>query len=353
MQYLAILICAIICLFSWRKEKNFYNPITVMSGLWTIITILASLRLYGLYEADSRVYLLVAVGIAAFSLGCLVNRKTKLAINTTPKQRGDGETRESDIGNVRMTVLHVLCVLSVIMMIYPDYLAIRSLLMSGGDMSLIREDFGIVYSNIVLRLIYNYIVLPFSFAAGPIFASALFLGKRTDKLVIFSVGFIVFSRLLTEAGRFIVLYFLLSILVAYRITKPKTTQKSKVFTKKKIGVALLVAICICAVMVVTRSRTDQTLLEHGYTYLCGCIPHLSVRLKEVDARGTLTYGTASVFGYVEFLFTMLENIGFPYPAFAREASRAVSVVRYQVTMCSLTLLFRRFIICLVTEGYGA
>ena len=39
MQYLAILICAIICLFSWRKEKNFYNPITVMAGLWMVITI--------------------------------------------------------------------------------------------------------------------------------------------------------------------------------------------------------------------------------------------------------------------------------------------------------------------------
>lgn len=339
MQYLAILICAMCCLISWQKEKNIYNPLAVMSGLWMVITVLTSMRLYGLYEADSIVYLLITVGIASFGLGCAVKRRTRFVIGSNQRRSSTGVIENIDVGRVKKTILHALCILSVVMMIYPDYLAIKSLLSSGFDMSIIRSEFDMSYSNIVLRLIYNYIVLPFSFAAGPICASVIFLSKRKDKIVIFSVGFIVFSRLINEGGRVIILYFLLSILAAHAMTKSK---KKKV--KKRISIYGLIAVCIYAVIAVTNSRTDQSLLEHGYSYLCGVVPHLSIRLKEVDSQGMLTYGTASVFGYVDFVFTMLENIGFPYPAFIKETSSLVNVVvQTTVPITSDKLMFNAFV----------
>lgn len=340
MQYLAILICAMCWLISWQKEKNIYNPLTVMSGLWLVITVLASMRLYGLYEADSIVYLLIAVGIASFGLGCAVKRRTRFVIDSNRRQSSTELIENTDVGRVKKTILHVLCIVSVVMMIYPDYLAIQSLLSSGWNMSIIRSEFDMSYSNIVLRLIYNYIVLPFSFASGPIFASMIFLGKQRDKIVIFSVSFIVFSRLINEGGRVIILYFLLSIIVAYMMTK----NRNKEFKKKKTGIIFLVAICVYAVIAVTNSRTDQSLFEHGYSYLCGSVPHLSIRLKEVDSQGVLTYGTASVFGYVDFFFTMLENIGFPYPSFIKETSSLVNgVVQTTVQISSNNLTFNAFV----------
>lgn len=340
MQYIAILICTVCFLISWQKEKNIFNPLTVLSGLWMLITVLASMRLYGLYEADAIVYLLIAVGIASFGIGCAVKRKTRFVIGSNQRQPSAQLSECADVGRVKITILHALCILSVVMMIYPDYLAIQSLLTSGFDMSIIRSEFDMSYSNIVLRLLYNYIVLPFSFASGPIFASVLFLGKRRDKIVFFSLGFIVFSRLLTEGGRVIILYFLLAIVAAYMMTKKKKQEVKK----GKASIYLLVAVCVYAVIAVTNSRTDQSLFEHGYSYLCGAVPHLSVRLKEVDAQGIYTYGTASIWGYVDFIFTMLENIGLPYPAFIKETSSVVQgVVQTTVQISSEKLMFNAFV----------
>lgn len=340
MQYLAILICAMCCLISWQKEKNIYNPLTAMSGLWMVVTILASMRLYGLYAADSIVYLLVTVGIVSFGLGCAVKRRTRFVIGSNQRKLSTELIESTDVGRVKKTVLYALCVLSVLMMIYPDYLAIKSLLSSGFDMSMIRSEFDMSYSNIALRLIYNYIVLPFSFASGPIFASVMFLSNRKDAIVIFSVSFIIFSRLITEGGRVIILYFLLSIIVAFMMTK----TKDKEIKRKKIGITFLAAVCVYAVIVVTSLRTNQSLFEHGYSYLCGSVPHLSVRLKEVDSQGVLTYGTASVFGYVNFFFTMLENIGIPYPLFIKKTSSVVnSVVQTTVQISNNKLRFNAFV----------
>lgn len=338
MQYIAIAVCAACFLVSWKREKSIFGPGTMLSGLWMIITILASMKLYGLYEADSFAYLLITIGIVFFGLGCALKRRVRFVFGSTPKEVPVALDQSSEIGEINITILHILCIFSALMMIYPDYLAIKFLLVNGFDMTQIRAEFDMPYSNLVLRLLYNYVVLPFSFAASPIFAATQFLGRKKDNIVLFSVSFIVFSRLLTEGGRVIVLYFLLAFLAARSMTKTKQQQK------RKIAVYVLIALGLFAVFAVTNSRTNQSLFEHLYIYLCGVVPHLSARLKEVNSQGILTYGLASVFGYVEFIFTMLENIGFPYPSFIKVVADAVNqVVQTTIPIANNDVLFNAFV----------
>ena len=76
MNIIFLLLLSIICVFSAIKEKNIYNPITLFSGLWSIIFLCASMRLYGMVEYSDKALIIIASGLLSIVIGILLSSKS-------------------------------------------------------------------------------------------------------------------------------------------------------------------------------------------------------------------------------------------------------------------------------------
>ncbi|MFS0645393.1 oligosaccharide repeat unit polymerase [Siminovitchia sp. 179-K 8D1 HS] len=75
MQYVVILFLFLCVFFSYIKEKNIYNPITLFSLYWLLVILFASLELYGLYTTSQQAYLFIGLGMFSFAFGYSIRIK--------------------------------------------------------------------------------------------------------------------------------------------------------------------------------------------------------------------------------------------------------------------------------------
>jgi oligosaccharide repeat unit polymerase len=238
------------------------------------------------------------------------------------KNYGYGKTQKSILTPNHLAI-RISCIICVSLMIYPTISAIQKIIILGFNIAQIRTESEIVYSNILLKLLYNYFAIPFSYAIIPLFSTLILIDKKKDKILIISTIFIILTRIITEGGRLIVLYLILNLVIA-RVIVDRGKIKN-MLSRKEIGITSLIVFGIIIIYQVTLSRTNSPLLYHVYTYISGCMPHLSSRLEYVDASGSYTLGVASLYGFFFFVFTMLENIGFPFPQFMIETTKLIDV----------------------------
>ena len=219
MNTIAIIVSIIVGLCGWVSERNFYNPATIMGFLWALICSLASMRLYSLYEASEFTYILITLAIASFGIGCLACRLNTVKITRGSLPRIFNKSENSDFC---YGLIKFLCVISVFMLA-DNAISNAKALLNGVDMSEIRaRETASSYGHIILYLINNYIVRPFSFAILPIFAVNFFMSERNDKLIAVCTILIIIERVLIEGGRFIIMYVLCALLVTLAVTKKKS-----------------------------------------------------------------------------------------------------------------------------------
>ena len=318
MSIFAIIVCLCIGVAWRRSEKNYYNPAALMGILWGIICFMANLRSYGLYAASDYTYFLITLGIAFFGLGSYVAKSLKVKFSRGSIPRLANPSCECEIN---YTVVRILCVVSVFLLL-PSAISSAKLLMSGMDMSDIRTGEVVEKGgNIVIVLINNYIVRPFSFAILPIFAVEFFVSKKRDTTITICSIIIIIERVLIEGGRFIIAYILCALLVSFAVTK----RKKKI--KKSIVITFwtIVAVSVIAIYIVTLSRGTEEIGRSLYAYICGCVPHLSIRLDAMQNLDTYTFGLSSMNGIVHYIASIFENLGASYPDFLMEVRELINV----------------------------
>lgn len=316
MYLIAIGISIAVAAFFIVAEHNWYNPATIMGALWAIICAMASMRLYGMYEASEFTYYLIALGIGCFGLGCFISRHNKVRITRGKLPRILNKSEDSDFN---YKLIRILCVLSVVLLL-PDAIENVKLLLSGADLNEIRMDHVESSKNSagtlssVTSLIKNYLVKPFVFALLPVFTVDFFFSQKRDKVILVSSLIIIAERILIEGGRFIVLYLLSALLVTFSLARDRIhIKKSHIF-----GGIILVAVAGFVIYITTLSRGIADVGQSYYSYLCGCVPHLSIRLERMETVDFMSYGFASLNGIFHYIFSVLENIGFSYPDFLEQ-----------------------------------
>ncbi len=307
-----------IALLSWMKERNFYNPAFLMSVLWGLITLFADMRLYNMFGASDMTYKVIFLGIIAFAIGCFIICTLNIQIKT-------GKTIKlfvpSENAFLYYRATRVICIISILLLAYPAYKSI-GYLTSGLDMSYIRtEENVVVYTNPILRLVYNYIVRPFSFAILPIFAVDFFVSQKRDKIITISSIVVVVERVLIEGGRFVILYIICSLLMGFVMTKKKLKIKKSVI----VLLVIILAVATIAIYQVSLSRGTEDIGYSLYVYFCGVVPHLSIRLDRIVYAGQHTYGLSFFSGILTFVFAIFENLGFSPPYFFTSVKALMNV----------------------------
>jgi len=160
-------------------------------------------------------------------------------------------------------------------------------------------------------LIYNYFAKPFSVAIIPLAAIAVFKRDTNKIFVVFTI-IIIIESVFIDGGRFVIYFLACNFFVAYKFFG-KTFQSRTEKRKGRFIITIAIIVSFAFIWVVSVSRGIADIGQSLYHYVCGCVPHLDLRIQEVLHNGSITYGYASNNGIIEFILTMFENIGISFP----------------------------------------
>lgn len=318
LQYIAIIFSILVAFLGYLKNKDIYNPLTILFSIFGLILFFASLHLYGLYRASQYTYTIIFVGLISFFIGyCFIE-----LIKTKKPYSG---TKYFDFFKytIRYKLLYYICFIIIIFLSYRTMQVIEAL-SQGHSMSVIRSDaYSIINVSDWYSIISQYVVKPIVFALIPLTVIDFFIGKK--KLVVITLIIIVLTAL-GDGGRFIFLYILAQVLITAIIFKDRIGFSNKiVFNRKmKLSVISLFIVISIAIFNITELRgVSSSFFRHIYFYTAGCIPHLDYRLNLLESY---TYGITFFRGYITTLLVFLNGTGIlNYPNFFTEAVQLAHV----------------------------
>ncbi len=316
---IAILLLAIAAIYFRLRYNNWVNPASLMSGLWAVILTFYELRIIPLNRVDITIYIMIVLGVLSFAFGTSISNISRIRTANSLKE-------DAPINfQILYTPILILAIISVVIYI-PDTLDSIRTLRSGGTFENLRGENDSVINNKILLLIMNYIITPFITFLYPISAYGLLNLKekeaRKRKIAIFICAILAtLTQIFTSGGRAAIVYLLIHVIVIAALLG------KKIRIPRKVKIAILV-VCIAAVVMVyyiSLSRGVSNVAKSMVIYICGCVPLFEHYVNEISLSGSYSFGGAFLFGVLQFVFTMLGNIGIGTPEFIAELTEALNV----------------------------
>lgn len=314
MESIVIVICiiamAINCIWSILIYKRFSSPMVFMNLLWFVIMLFSTFRFFGFNSVSWETYFVLTISLTFFNFGCCVptrgSRYVREHVNSTIclKRAPDKIVKRMRLYNC------ILAIGSVCELINVSYYYI-----AGFDTGYIR---GVYFSGSLhyvigtdefWELFRTYISLPLLITVM-IVSVIWFLEYKNWKQLILTISYII-AYIMVSYSRFIILYFLLSLIFAFiilsRLISDFTIRKELVIkwvrTLSFVGIVTIVGISL--------SRGLEKFLRSVYEYFCGCVFLLDQLLQELPNR--YTYGIASFKGIIAPIYTVLRQfLKIPY-----------------------------------------
>ena len=324
MVYYAAFVFGIVAIIAVILEKKLFNPLTIFSGIWAMLTMFQSLGLFQLYETEDWIYSLIIIGEVSFAVGYALFRKGKLfskRIVFTNKSRWS--PKESTFV-LRRQYVYMACIICILFYLI-DLGTLLPSIISGGlseVRAICQDPDGIVYNRRsgIENAIRTLFVGPVAFAMLPITAVDFFK-TRKDKKLLFLCAAIIVLRVITEGGRSVVAYFMLHIVLAFVLKGKKKAlqemfgdnlQKIGQYLKKRkymvMGVVALVVIGGVALYFTTLARSGSDAAIHMYFYVAMQGKMFEIWAKRVDMEHLYGFGIASLNGFVYPIIYFIKNI---------------------------------------------
>lgn len=311
---LCLFIIIAIFITSLALSKRIVHPVTTLSMVWGIIMGLYQWNIRSFNDISANTYFIIGSGIVAFSAGFYAFKATirhrRIVIGNF---RALKENEKLYKEHIKYKLVGFLCLSSIVVLL-PEAINSLKILASGGTFETLRTNYSNGYSALnisVLSLYRNYIIKPFCYIIYPLCAIDFIRGKRKRWIFVCAIA-LAFLSTLYEGGRvqfvYLAIHFaLIFILSGYQINIPKKVKRIL------IGLIILMAV---VVMYITSSRgSSSTFSQSILLYVSGCVPLLDSHLKMFDFSPEYTYGLVAVSGFLKPFFSLLENVGIPYPAF--------------------------------------
>lgn len=298
MQLIIITMCLLIAILSYKYYKNYYNPITVFFTLWGLIVFLAALNLFDMNSASNKTYIIIFVGLVSFMLGFAIP-KIRLSVSSAYGYR------RNNFFNLNKKIIYILMAITIVILGYTASSSIN-LLLSGHNLWYVRY---IAHNDIVssesgmLNILYNYLAQPIAQLLIPVSILSLFSKNRDIKLIFGSL-IITILLIISNGGRFILLYYLIHLVFIGSFINNKF-EITKIVRKRVRIISLFVLTGIIYITVSRGASIGKTL----YIYLSGCVPFMSQWVENIDQINTYTYGIMSFQGFIRPFFAFLEKLG--------------------------------------------
>lgn len=305
-----VLLVILICLFSifWGllTQKNAYNPLVLFNGFMGLITLLASLQLFGINKPSENTLFVTAIGTFSFLLGTML-------MDLIPKKKLINRTFRLDKKILKLCII--------LMVLYSVYriLGVAPLLLKGYPLDYIRmvyfgNEVDGVSSSQLLSIIEIYINLPLIYAITPIMIVFTINKKEElDKVtILFYVIWISLSTVVS-GGRIILYIIAVEFIVCFFILK--SNFKISRSTKRNIIFSLIASIIFMYYMSVNRRIGDEAynFIETLYANFSGSMAHMSYRFDTIKFEEHYTYGFTLISGILRPIMLVWKYILGSYP----------------------------------------
>lgn len=289
MALILSILCFVIAYVAYKRNEVLYNPVSLYLGIWALVFALYALNPYSLPQIHEATYQIYIVAFVAFLIGNVLIFKKPSISGITLRKR-----------SLNKKIVNNLIVVMVILMVIPAIKAL-SLIASGVDLHDIRYVYhDDIMGDGIVAIAFVYFCEPFITFLIIFSVVNLFVGQRKIYYLLLSVISLALMTIIT-GGRFFVLYFIASLLIAMLIFK--NTREAKKILKYSGILLILLVVSLFVISVVRGSDVEQTF----YVYLSGCIPFMEERIKDTSILPNM-YGMASLYGFIRPIFVVLRKV---------------------------------------------
>ncbi len=293
------IILFIIAIILHKRRGTWVAPDVFFCYEWAIITFMASLCLFGLYEASDLAWTIILVGCLSFVFGTyiVIPQKSKLKVT---------KITEDEFFDER--TFWIIVIFTCIFSFLELYQSI-GFLEQGYSIGDVREAryggdtvSGIEHSNSGINWIINMVspVLKLIiFAAG-----VQFYILKKERRYLYAVAIIALMQAFTDGGRVIVLYFILDIIVC-AILYGKEKELIKVWKRPEAILVIIIGLSAVVLLSIMRGVEEEGFVEKGYRYLCGNVVFFDLHLDKFNGNLPLFYVYNSFQGLWFILFPLL------------------------------------------------
>lgn len=295
---LIIFLCLSSMVISVIKEKNFYNPIVIFSGLWGVIFLLYLFNPYDLPDVKDETLLLFLLGILFYLLGNYTCRD---------KSKIHHKSRVLYIDNFNNK--NLILIIQLVGSAVGAYLGSFGLaaILSGQDLTFIRYTLmELTLKNSINGPLHVYVLTPImyfsiTYTCAQIAANNF---KKSIKLSVFFSLFMMVMELLTTGGRMGMFYTIICVAVAFLINR-KTKESKGIKKSSLIPIVIFALLGLFAIWKMADNRGGKG-TEDLAVYLYGSIPCFDINKDIFDQpRYHNTYGFLSFQGFLRPIMKVL------------------------------------------------
>lgn len=317
MGYMVTTILLLIFIIVYRNRKCLVSPDSLFCILWIAITLLASMRLFGLYEASTLTWLIILIGSVSYITGTTIGYKIKN--NYISNLNSDSKEFKPYIPKKLFWILIIILFINLL----PRFLQSLEYMKLGYSLGEIREaSYGMSsiqgftrsigiheYTDLIISIIEMFVV-----ASG--ISCFIYDMKKYKNMMLFIIIYeIIFS--FTYGGRFSFAYMIIELITCFIIYKKlynttisdKITKKTKSIVKK-MSVLLIIMIVVISLV---RGAEVNLLLQKYYRYLCGNVVFLDLHIKDLANNNFLSFPFAGFYGFWNFILPIINKFGISYP----------------------------------------
>lgn len=299
---ICIIIFCFISINNFLKDKKWFRPNTFVPIIYSVILILASFQLYGLYEGTTKSISCILIGVSGFIVGAAISDRYRIK----RKQKIIVETKHID---KILFIILVICFLS-------DIIIGIQRIIAGVELSTIRTEY---YSISFAFREYLLTPLPILYLSI-VFAKAM--NGRVKKWHIFTGILVVLSDIVISASRKSLLVVVAYLLIYISEKKINISRRSKRFSL--IGTIALITLVIG----ISINRGSSGIVKEAYHSLCGCVPLLG---KYIEFKGNMTPTIiySAFHGLFSFPYQILSYFGImSYPKLYLLSSQYINTQTY-------------------------
>ncbi len=298
------------------REKNIYNLMTVFCFYWSSACFIAIFRPYEINKVSGSTFSIILIGCLGFSAGYIFRNSKQYREIRFKRQLQQNVSYEFK----RMPIF-ILAAFTAFYGLFKSFVISR-LVSTGVDYSSVRNLYAAADTRVIFGVFDNivnvFVYLPGVFVLTAVAIIDFFVKKRNKFIFICAIISVVTNMYITS-GRFILLAIIADIIYMLIFYNRKETVMLRL---KKVNkkVKLLIVLSIVAIFVLTNVRFNDSFQARGVTtsshfvlYYMGCVPLMDHWIDVIQSQESITYGMASIHGFVHPIVLLLKLIGMPEP----------------------------------------
>ncbi len=299
-----IIMIGLLLIINLLVHQKIYSPTNVFIFSFFMLFIFERLKLYGLYEANERSYIVCTIGVTSFAIGCWL---MAFLHHAQYPEDIDSELADFVIKNTINQNRKLLLILFIVACAIEIFYAKDSFsyLRSGGslyDMRYLMQDE--LHTSKFLSTLHVYIAVPIFFISLPISVFDLLINNKKSLFLITVLTTTFYF--ISNGARIPLIYFAVALFSTIFMFTKYIKNKNKLM---KIAILLVGVLIILNLLTSSRKGNNVTdsnsFIQGFYYYVAGSMINLGEKIDFVSYHTSL-YGIGTFYGFFAIIYNFFE-----------------------------------------------